>query len=229
MIIKRMLASSGFNGMIIGAILLSVVGISVETLPNLSSTFIKTLYFIEVITVGLFTFEYVMRFVNAENKLRFIFSFSSLIDLLAILPFFLAMALDLRFLRLLRILRLLRMLKLVRYSAAIGRFINALRLAKDELVVFCIASAIAMYIGALGIYHFEHTAQPDVYRSVFDALWWSIATATTVGYGEIYPITAGGRLFTTGFLLLSLGLVAVPTGIIASALSSVRHQSGKKE
>jgi voltage-gated potassium channel len=81
-----------------------------------------------------------------------------------------------------------------------------------------------LYLAAVGIYHFEHRAQPEVFRSMFDSLWWAVATLTTVGYGDIYPITIGGRLFTFLVLMLGLGLVAVPIGIVASSLSVVRGQ-----
>ncbi len=81
-----------------------------------------------------------------------------------------------------------------------------------------------LYLAAIGIYYFEHKAQPEVFRSIFDCLWWAVATLTTVGYGDIYPITIAGRLFTFVILMVGLGLIAVPTGIVASALSSVRRQ-----
>ena len=97
-------------------------------------------------------------------------------------------------------------------------------LAKEELVIFTIASFVLLFLAAVGIYHFENEAQPEVFRSIFDALWWAVATLTTVGYGDIYPITGGGRLFTFGILMVGLGMIAVPTGIIASSLSDVRRQ-----
>ena len=84
-----------------------------------------------------------------------------------------------------------------------------------------------LYLSAVGIYHFEHAAQPENYTSLFDCLWWAVATLTTVGYGDIYPITTGGRLFTFLILMLGLGVVAVPTGVIASALSAVRKNENK--
>lgn len=79
-----------------------------------------------------------------------------------------------------------------------------------------------LYLSAIGIYHFEHAVQPDNYQSIFDCLWWAVATLTTVGYGDIYPVTLGGRLFTFIVLILGLGVVAIPTGIIASSLGAVR-------
>ena len=102
-------------------------------------------------------------------------------------------------------------------------------MAKEELVIFTLASFVLLYLSAVGIYHFEHAAQPDVFRSIFDSLWWSVATLTTVGYGDIYPITLGGKMFTFCVLMIGLGLIAVPTGIVASALSAVRHERRESE
>lgn len=213
-----------FAWSIAGLILFSVVTFSIETLPDLSTTTKTFLYYSEIVVVGLFSIEYLYRVYTATQKLRFIFSFYGLVDLLAILPFYLGIFVDLRSLRLIRLLRLLRILKLARYNLAILRFMRAIYLAKEELIIFTVASFVLLFLAAVGIYHFEHEAQPEVFRSIFDALWWATATLTTVGYGDIYPITSGGRLFTFGILMVGLGMIAVPTGIIASSLSDVRRQ-----
>lgn len=213
-----------FAWFIAGLILFSVITFSIGTLPHLSQTARAFLYYSEIIVVGIFSVEYIYRIYTAPQKLRFIFSFYGLIDLLAILPFYLGLFVDLRTLRLVRLLRLLRVLKLARYNLAIFRFMRAIYLAKEELIIFTIASFVLLFLSAVGIYHFEHEAQPEVFRSIFDALWWAVATLTTVGYGDIYPITGGGRLFTFGILMVGLGMIAVPTGIIASSLSDVRRQ-----
>ena len=99
---------------------------------------------------------------------------------------------------------------------------KAIFIAKEELIIFSAVTLMLLYLSAVGIYHFEHAAQPENFKSIFDSLWWAVATLTTVGYGDVYPITLGGRMFTFVILMLGLGVVAVPTGIIASALASVR-------
>jgi voltage-gated potassium channel len=213
-----------FAWVITTLIIYSVICFSIETLPNLSTATVSFLYYSEIFVVSLFTIEYLYRIYSAPNRFKFVFSFYGLIDLLAIVPFYLATAVDLRSLRLMRLLRLARLLKLVRYNKAIHRFNKAISLAKEELVIFTLASFVMLYLAAVGIYHFEHTAQPEVFRSIFDSLWWAAATLTTVGYGDIYPITVGGRIFTFVTLMVGLGLVAVPTGIIASALSEIRSK-----
>lgn len=221
--IREVLENTGIRYILTFLIFFSVICFSIETLPNLEKETVIVLNWCELFTVVVFTIEYSLRVYSAENRLKFIFSFYGLIDLLAILPFYLATALDLRSLRLLRMLRLLRLLKLTRHQQALRRFGKALYIAKEELTIFTFASLILIFLAAMGIYYFEHDAQPDRYRSIFDCLWWAVATLTTVGYGDVYPITNGGRLFTFVILLVGLGLVAIPTGIVASALSSVRN------
>lgn len=208
-------------------IVYSVICFSIETLPDLTPATVSFLWWSETLVVAAFTVEYLYRLKHSERKLGFIFSFYGLVDLLAVLPFYLATSMDLRALRLLRFLRLIRVLKLVRYNRALSRFVSALAVAKEELVIFVSAILILLYLAAFGIYHFEHAAQPDKFTSIFDALWWAVATLTTVGYGDIYPITLGGRMFTFVILLLGLGLVAVPTGIVASALAAVRREESR--
>lgn len=213
-----------FAWCITGLIIFSVFCFSLETLPDLNQSTRSFLHISEVIVVVLFTIEYLIRVSLSKKRLKFIFSFYGLIDLIAILPFYLAFAVDLRTLRLLRLLRLVRILKLARYNTALQRFAKALYLAKEELTIFTMTSFVVLYLSAVGIFHFEHAVQPNVFRSIFDSLWWSVATLTTVGYGDIYPITNGGRFFTFIVLMIGLGLVAVPTGIVASALSAVRRE-----
>lgn len=213
-----------FAWSIAGLILYSVVAFSIGTLPDLSPGIRSFLQYSEIIVVGLFTVEYAYRIYAAPKRSRFIFSFYGLVDLLAILPFYLGLFVDLRTLRMVRLLRLLRILKLARYNMALLRFGRAIYLAKEELIIFTMASFVLLYLAAIGIYHFEHEAQPEVFRSIFDALWWAVATLTTVGYGDIYPITNGGRLFTFAILMVGLGMIAVPTGIVASSLSAIRRE-----
>jgi len=145
------------------------------------------------------------------------------VDLAAILPFYLGTGVDLRSIRTLRLLRLFRILKLARYSAAVRRFHRALAMAKEEIILFLTATAILLYLGAVGIYYFESEAQPERFGSVLHCLWWAVATLTTVGYGDVYPVTSGGKVFTCLILLVGLGFVSVPAGLVASALGRARQ------
>jgi len=204
-------------------IILSLVSFSIETLPDLSGETREFLRSIEIVCVTIFTIEYIARIIVATNKRAFLFSFFGIIDALAILPFYLATSLDLRSLRSFRLLRLIRVLKLARYNAAAKRFHRAFIIAKEEIALFLFASLIVLYLAGVGIYHFEYPAQPEAFSSVFHSLWWAVTTLTTVGYGDMYPITAGGKLFTFFILVIGLGIVAIPAGLVASALSKARE------
>lgn len=204
-------------------IVVSLVSFSIETLPDLPAGARTVLGHIEAFCVLVFTAEYILRFTVSSNRFGFVTSFFGIIDLLAILPFYLASGLDLRAVRAFRLLRLFRILKLARYSKAMHRFHVALKLAKEELVLFLAMSGIVLYLAAVGIYYFENSAQPEVFKSIFHSLWWAVVTLTTVGYGDMYPVTAGGKAFTFVVLLVGLGLVSVPAGLVASALSKARE------
>ncbi len=212
-----------FHLSIQGLILLSMICLTVETLPNLSPTVRTFLHVLEAMIVFVFLAEYLLRISVAEKKLAFIFSFMGLIDLLAIVPFFLTAGIDARSIRAIRLLRLFRILKLARYSQAMRRYHRALLLSKEEIVIFLTATAIVLFLSAVGIYHFEHEAQPEYFSSIFHSFWWAIVTLTTVGYGDCYPVTLGGRMFTFVVLLTGLGVVSVLTGLIASALTKARE------
>jgi voltage-gated potassium channel len=170
-----------FDLVIQALIVLSLVTFSIETLPNLSPSAKRWLHGVEVITVVIFTAEYLLRVLVAERKSAFVFSFFGIIDLLAILPFYIASGIDLRSVRAFRFLRLFRTFKIVRYNKAIRRFHRAFVIAKQELVLFIIVTLLLLYFSAIGIYYFENEAQPEKFASVFHSLWWSVATLTTVG------------------------------------------------
>lgn len=160
-----------------------------------------------------------LRLFVADKKLKFVFSFYALIDLIAILPFYVARGIDLRSIRVFRLFRLIRAFKIFRYSKAIQRFKNAFLDVKEELILFLVATGFLLFIAAVGIYYFENPAQPEQFKSIFHCLWWAVATLTTVGYGDIYPITAGGKIFTSFIVIIGLGIIVVPTGLLASALT----------
>ena len=203
-------------------IVLSLLSFAVETLPGLSERTHAWLRVMEIVTVLVFTAEYLLRVTVANHRLGFVFSFFGLVDLAAILPFYLTTGLDLRSVRAARLLRLFRLFKLVWYGAAIRRCHRAFQIAREELILFLCLTGIVLYLASVGIYYFERLAQPEAFASVFHALWWAVVTLTTVGYGDAYPVTVGGKIFTGLVLLIGLSVIAVPTGIVASALSEAR-------
>jgi len=200
-------------------IILSLISFSIETLPDLDQKIRLILKYFEIATVLLFTLEYLLRLIVSDRKLQFIFSFYGVIDLLAILPFYITRSVDLRSIRILRLFRLIRTLKLLRFNEAVQRFRKAFEIVKEELILFLFATALLLFVTAVGIYYFENPAQPEHFKSVFHSMWWAIITLTTVGYGDFYPVTTGGKIFTSLILIIGLGIIAVPTGLIASALT----------
>lgn len=182
----------------------------------------------EIFSVGVFTVEYLVRLwcsvesQPGERRLRARLLFSvqpmSLIDLAAIAPFYLAMLVgfDLRFLR---VLRLLRIFKLTRYSSALTVLLDVLREEAGSFAAGLFIMTVLLVIAASGAYLVEHQAQPDAFGSIPDAMWWAVATLTTVGYGDVIPITPMGKMFGAMVTLIGVGMAALPAGIIASGMT----------
>lgn len=204
-------------------ILTSLIAYAIETVPDNSAQTKQILKWIEVVSIIIFSIEYILRVYVAKNPLKYIFSFYGIIDFLAIVPFFLSTALDLMPLRAFRIVRIFRAFKLVRYNKALNRFALASKLVKEEAVLFLIVTAIFLFIASAGIYYFENEAQPEIFSSIFTSGWWAIVTLTTVGYGDVYPITVGGKIFTFFILMIGVGIVTIPAGLVASALTKARE------
>lgn len=205
-------------------IILSLIDFCVETLPGISDSWRSVLGTVEIIIVVIFTIEYLARLLLSTPRFTYARSFFGVVDLMAILPFYLLLGFDLRSLRVLRLLRLFRLLKLARYGAATKRLHRAFIIIREELILFGAVALVMLYLASVGIYYFERAAQPEIFSSVFHCMWWSVTTLTTVGYGDAYPITVGGRIFTFLILTIGLGIVAVPSGLFASALSKARDE-----
>lgn len=206
-------------------ILISICLYSIETFPEYRDG-TPLFNIIEYVIVGIFTLEYILRIIVATSRPGFIFSIWGLIDLFAILPTYLSFGIfDLRFLRIYRLLRVIRIFKFGRYTRALDGLKKAIISIKEELIVFGFATLFMIYVSAAGIFIFEHEAQPEHFKSIFHSLWWAVVTLTSVGYGDVYPITAGGRVFTFFILMIGLGIVSIPTGLLASALTNQNKNS----
>lgn len=205
-------------------IVISLISFAFETLPNLSTTWQTVLKYTEIFIVLIFTIEYIIRISLCRPRLKYVFSFYGLIDLIAILPFFLATGIDIKSVRAFRLLRLLRFVKLLKYNAAIRRLKEALNDAKDELILSGLVAGILLYLASIGIYYFEGEAQPDSFGSVFHSMWWAVCSLTTVGYGDVKPITVGGKIFTGVVLIIGVGIVAMPTAILASSFNNAKKK-----
>jgi voltage-gated potassium channel len=199
-------------------IILAGIALSIETVEGLPAWATAALNRFEVTVLVVFLAEYVTRLVCADRPLRYVLSFWGIVDLLAWLPLVFLLESQLATIRILRLLRLVRLFKLLHANRALTRLELALRSIRGELAVFAFLAMIILYIAAVGIYIFEHEAQPDNFSSIPMSLWWAVVSFTTVGYGDIYPITAAGRIFTACLLFVGLGVIAVPTALISSAL-----------
>ena len=209
-------------------IVYSVVTTALETMPQLEKH--QRFFAIsEAIVVVIFTAEYLFWWSRAANPFTYPLQPLAIIDLLAILPFylspFLATSLSLTPLRSLRLFRIFRLLKLARYSRSMQILGEAIRRTGPELLVFLFLAGIIVIISAMGLYYAEHDAQPDVYTSIPDSIWWAIVTLTTVGYGDVYPTTGIGRLIASIVMLTGIGFIAVPTSLISSAMTELAYET----
>lgn len=211
----------------------SVLAVVLESIPAVEQAFGPGLYWFEVFTIAVFSVEYLLRVwscveeqIDAGNgplgtRLRFIFSFHAVIDLVAILPFYLLAFgvlgnVDMRFLR---AIRLMRVLKLTRYFAAMNMLFVAVKENGRALGASFLILITIMLLAASGMYYFERVSQPVDFGSIPAAMWWAFATLTTVGYGDVTPITVGGKVFGALITVVGIGMVALPTSILASGYS----------
>ncbi len=220
------------DGIIIFLILGSVISIMLESVEALYLQYKALFRLLEVVTVSVFTVEYVLRVWSCtENKryasplfgrLRYMISPFAIIDLVAILPFFLPLlAVDLRFIRSARLIRTLRLLKIGRYSESMTLLGTVIKQKKEELFITLLTLSIILVIASSILYHLEHNVQPEAFSSIPAAMWWGIATLTTVGYGDVYPVTVVGKIFGAVIALMGIGLFALPAGILGSGFVEV--------
>jgi voltage-gated potassium channel len=211
---------------IMAMIAISTLAVIVETVETISRQFQPILKTIEALSVGLFSLEYMLRLWSITcspryahplfGRLRFAMTPLALIDLLAIAPVFIATRLDLRFLRLVRLARVLRVLKLARYSQGIGLISRVVRRKKEELLIALGFFVILLVMTSALMYVAEHAAQPKAFASIPAAMWWAVVTMTTLGYGDVYPITVAGRVLAGITALLGIAAFALPTSILGA-------------
>ena len=222
---------------LISLIIANMIAIILTSIESINSRYGFYFYIFEFFSIVIFTIEYLFRFwsivadkkyskykTNFKKRLHFLYSPMSIIDLLAILPFYLPLlfGIDLIFLR---VFRLFRLLKLIRYTKFLLDIFND---EKNNLISAFGIMLFFILISSMGIYIVEHKGQPEIFSSVLDSLWWSVVTLTTVGYGDTVPITLLGKIFAAFIMIIGVGLVALPTGIIASSFSK-RNRSERKK
>ena len=213
---------------ILSLIVLNVFASIVETVPGVAARNSIAFALIESLSVAVFVAEYVARvwaagsdekFSGFWGRLRFAFRPAMLVDAIATFPALLIPALDFSSLRMLRMFRLLRGLKLVRYSKSLKILANVLRAKGDQLMLCLSFVATLLVLAASLLYFAEHQAQPEVFSSIPATMWWAVCTLTTVGYGDVYPITVAGKLLASMLALFGVGLFALPAGILASGFT----------
>jgi len=210
-------------------IAINIASVILETVDSIASQYANLFAVIETFSVAIFTVEYLLRlwacvenpkYVDAKYpRLKYALSPLALIDLIAILPFFLTFLflMDLRFLR---VLRLLRVLKLTRYSSAMTMLLEVLREERHAFFAAFFILMVLLILAASGAYLAEHRVQPEKFGSIPHAMWWAMATLTTVGYGDVTPVTPMGQIFGSLVAVVGIGMAALPAGILSSGLTA---------
>jgi voltage-gated potassium channel len=222
--------NSIFIKFIYGLIILNIITLVLESYKNFKISFSDFFYYFELVSVVIFTIEYVLRLwtsdqdksikgTSLKKRFRFAFSALGLIDLIAIIPFYLPFIFpfDLRIIRILRLFRLLRIFKLSRYSKSLNTITSVLKTTKSELAITGFVAFILLVLSSTIMYYFENEVQPVKFASIGHSFWWAVATLTTVGYGDVFPITTMGKIMSGVIALIGIGFIALPTGIISSA------------
>lgn len=226
------------NLLLILLISLNVVAVFLETVDSIHAQYQQAFWYFEIASVAIFTIEYFARIWSSidleevndsspvRGRIKYMLTPVALIDLISILPFYLSLylSIDLRFLR---VLRLLRLFKLTRYSPALGALLDVIQKEADSLLAAFVVLMMMLVISAGGIYMLENDIQPETFGSMPDSLWWAIVTLTTVGYGDVVPVTPMGKIFSGLIGLIGIGMIALPAAIMASGFA--QHMHGRRQ
>ena len=213
---------------LITLIIFNIIAVLLETVDSIYSKYTLEFLIFERFSTAVFLVEYILRvWVCVEEKiknnklitrLKYVSTWPAIIDLLAVLSGLLPMIFEVD-LRILRALRMLRLLKFSRYFKVMNLLLGVLKEEKQSFLAAMFLLTIAMLIASTGIYLFEKDAQPDKFSSIPEAMWWAIATLTTIGYGDVTPVTAMGKFFGAIIAIIGIGVVALPSGILASGFT----------
>ncbi len=216
--------SLGINRFLIALIFINVFAATLETVPKYALMYDSVFLYIERLSISVFTVEFFLRlWVSIEapeinKRWHYFFTINALIDLVSIVPFYLSLLLGLD-LKVFVILRLLRLLKLVRYFEPLSVLWTALKAEFSSFISALFILFILVMLASAGIYLLEHEVQPEVFGNIPQAMWWSVVTLTTMGYGDVVPVTAQGKVFASIMTIFSIGTVALPAGMLASRFS----------
>lgn len=232
-------ASRVFDIAILALIFLNVIAVIVGSVQSVQERWRAFLDVFEIVSVLIFTVEYVARLwsctVDPEysgrirGRLRLALRAMSIIDLLAILPFYLPfLGIDLRSLRVLRLLRILRVAKVGRYYSSLNLIKHVFQSKKEELVLTSALMGLLLVVSSSVLYYCENAVQPDAFSSIPATMWWAVATLTTVGYGDMYPVTLMGKFCASIIAILGIGMFALPTGILgAGFMEAIQKKKGQ--
>jgi voltage-gated potassium channel len=219
-----------FDFFILILIVVNVAAVIASSHKPFEERFYTQLHIFELVSVIIFTIEYILRLWTAKLKfpdvkhpyIKHSFSFMALVDFAAIIPFYLPflIAIDLRFLRILRLFRILRILKLNRYNNSLSLMGQVLKNEKEKLIMTIFIMFMLLLLASSTMFYIENEAQPDNFPNIISTVWWAIATLTTIGYGDVYPVTAIGKVLAGVIAILGIGIIALPTGIISSGFVS---------
>lgn len=233
-------ASRLFDLSLMILIILNVVAVILETVEDLFSAYDPLFRAFDLFSVAVFSIEYLLRVWSCtaderyaspvRGRLRYMRTPLAVIDLVAILPFYLPLVfVDLRFVRAIRLFRLFRLFKMARYSESMRTLGRVLTLKKEELLVSLFTLLILLVFSSSMVYYVEHEAQPEEFSSIPAAMWWGVVTLTTVGYGDVYPITPVGKFIGALVILVGIGMFALPAGILASGFVEEVHNRREEE
>jgi voltage-gated potassium channel len=229
------------NLFIVALIVLNTIAVILETVDSIYEPNKKIFYFFEVFSVAIFSVEYILRIWTCTcsekykhpvyGRLKYFTSGFAIIDLFAILPFYVPVMLpfDLRFIRILRLIRYLRFFKLIRYFNAYKVIVKVLLDKKHELILSFVITFCLIILASGLMYFTEHHVQPDKFSSIPETMWWSVATLTTIGYGDVYPVTVLGKTLTSVISIIGIGMFALPAGILASGFSDELRKSRREK
>ena len=225
-----------FNIALMILIIVNVAAVILETVESLRMEYSNYFHVIEYCSVFVFCVEYALRVWTSsldqryggglKGKIKYMTSTFAIIDLLAIAPslFSILLAVDLRMLRAVRLFRIVRLLKLARYNMAIFVLVSVFRKKKPELIVSMLLGFVLMIFSASLMFFVEHEAQPDKFSSIPLTMWWAVSTLTTIGYGDVFPVTSLGKFLGSVIAFLGVGLFALPTAVLATGFSEIDTQ-----
>lgn len=229
-----------FDWFIIILISLNILAVVLESIQSVNAILSNFFDIFEFVSVIIFSIEIIFRLLTCDYKypkkkfilslIRYSLSFMAIIDFFAVIPFYLPFlfAIDLRFLRILRLIRIVRILKVQRYNKSLKLIAEVFKRKKSDLLISIFVTFLLLLFSSACMYFVEANAQPDKFPDILSSFWWAIATLTTVGYGDVFPITTLGKVLSGFIAFIGIGFVALPTGIISSGFIEIVKERQKK-